>query len=138
MTFVTLKTFDNSIFAHILKAHLEDQGIEAHIFDEHIVTVNPLYSNAVGGIKVKVLEEDFDEANRILAELENEPYKNDLEEVLECPICKSQSLHANFKSMKSPSGILSGIASFLFGTYPIYYQSVYRCKECNHEFNPKK
>lgn len=58
MAFVTLKVFQNSIDAHLLKTQLESEGIECFIFDEQMVTMNMLYSNAVGGIKLKIQEED--------------------------------------------------------------------------------
>ena len=66
MELITIKSFDNSIDAHLLKIELENQGIQCYIYDEHTVTVFPLYSNAVGGIKVKILKTDLDLAKSIL------------------------------------------------------------------------
>jgi hypothetical protein len=45
---------------------LDAGGIEATLFDDEIVTLDWLYSNAVGGIKVVVREEDYDVAADIL------------------------------------------------------------------------
>jgi len=42
MKLVTLKTFDNSIEAHLLKVKLESEGIRCFIFDENIVSMNPI------------------------------------------------------------------------------------------------
>lgn len=134
MNFITLKTFDSSISAHILKSHIEDHGIEVFIFDENIITVNPLLGVAVGGIKVKVEETDFVEAQRILAELDKQPYTDNENEIIHCPSCDSESVYADFISMKSTRGVIAAILSFIFGTYPIYYKRVYKCKSCNHEF----
>jgi hypothetical protein len=54
MDLVTVKTFDNPIDAHLLRIHLESEGIPCYIFDEEIVAIQPLFANAVGGIKVKI------------------------------------------------------------------------------------
>lgn len=134
MTFFTLKTFDNSINAHILKAALEAEGIECFIIDENIVTLNPLYNFAVGGIKLKVLEGDKEKAIGVLIKIENTPYLDEKEQVIKCPSCNSTELYTDFKSMKGAKGILSVITSFLFTIFPIYFNSVYKCKKCNKEF----
>ena len=52
MELITVKVFDSGIEAHILKARLESENIPCFIFDENIVTLNPLFNFAVGGIKL--------------------------------------------------------------------------------------
>ena len=68
MGLITFKTFDNSIDAHILKIKLESEGITCFLFDEHMVSVNPLYSQLIGGIKLKINEEDLIHAKNIVLE----------------------------------------------------------------------
>ena len=138
MNLITVKTFDNAIGAHILQAKLEDEGIVAHIHDENIMTVNPLLNVAVGGVKLRVDEPDVKRALEILAEVDNTPHTNDEDEVISCPNCQSTELYSDFKSMKSAGGVLSGISSFLFGVFPIYYKRLYRCKDCGTEFKGGK
>lgn len=125
MELITLKTFDNSIDAHLLRIELENEGIEAFIYDEHTVTVFPLYSNAVGGIKVKVLKEDLAHAQSIL--LANTA-------LIICPNCTSQNIITNYKSMKGAKGMLSAFLSLFTGTYPFHYEIVNKCRDCNEEF----
>lgn len=136
MNLITLKTFDDAIKAHILRNTLESEGIECFIADENIVTINPLFSNAVGGVKLKVNDFDLEKAQEILKELNDQPFTDENNAIISCPKCSSTNLYSDFKSMKSAKGIFAAIASFLFTVFPIYYKSVYRCKECETEFNP--
>ena len=134
MELVTIRQYDHAITAHIHKNHLESEGIECFIHDEHIVTMNPLYSNAIGGVKLKVLSEDTEKARELLLELDNQPYTSEKEQPITCPKCGSSSLDAGLTSMKSLKGLFSAIISLLFYVYPLYYRSVYKCKSCNFEF----
>ena len=48
--------------AYLLRARLEGSGITAYVRDENLVTLDWLYSNAVGGVKVDVMDEDYERA----------------------------------------------------------------------------
>lgn len=138
MALITFKTFDNSIDAHILKIKLESEDITCFLFDENIVSINPLYSNLVGGIKLKINEEDLERAKEIVSELEQTPYTTEDEKVISCPRCQSTHIESGHKSMKSVGAVLSAIASFLLVIFPLYRKDVYKCKDCGNEFNLKK
>lgn len=135
MGLITFKTFDNSIDAHILKVKLESEGIVCYLFDEHIVSVNPLYSNLVGGIKLKINEEDLVHAKNILRELEETPYTNEEDLAVTCPNCQSTKLKSGYKSMRSVGAVISAIVSFLLMIFPLYRKDVYKCLDCEHEFD---
>jgi hypothetical protein len=137
MAMITIKTCYSEIDAHILKNMLEGEGIECILFDDNIVSINPLYSNAVGGIKLKIQEEDKDKAMNILVELAEKPFLNKNNEVISCPTCQSQKLYSNFNSMNDAKGVLAAITSVLLSAFPLYTKSVYRCKECEMEFDVK-
>ncbi len=47
-----LKSYLNSTLAYLDSAKLSDEGIEAMLKDENIVSINPIYAHAVGGIKL--------------------------------------------------------------------------------------
>ncbi len=51
---------------------LEDVGIPVFVKDEFTILMNPLFSNAVGGIKLQVLEEDLEKASEVLKDFESE------------------------------------------------------------------
>jgi len=55
------------------------------VFDAHMIDLNPLVSNALGGVKIKVREKDAEEAIRLIQALEDTPYTDDNDEVIACP-----------------------------------------------------
>ena len=134
MELITIKTFDNSIEAHIMKSKLESENIMCFLFDENIVALNPLYNITVGGIKLKVNKLDIDKATEIIEETSKSALTNELGEIIKCPSCESDDIYSGFKSMKGTKGIVSVIISFLFMAFPIYYKTVYKCKKCGNEF----
>ena len=134
MELITIKVVDTAIEAHILKNRLDGENIASYIFDENIVTLNPMLNFAVGGIKVKVPKQDYSKAKNILLELDQTPYTDNEDNIIKCPNCESQSFYSDFKSMKDPKGFFAMIAAFALTAFPIYAKSVYKCKECGTEF----
>ena len=59
---VTIATFDQAAQARLAKNVLDDAGIQSTVNDESIVAMDWLLSNAVGGVKVQVWEEDAERA----------------------------------------------------------------------------
>lgn len=53
----------------IVKGRLEAEGISCIISDENTLNSNPMYSNAIGGARLKVKEEDLLKAQEILIDL---------------------------------------------------------------------
>ena len=68
----TVATFANPAEAHLLAAHLGENGIEAVLRDENTVQADMLLSNAVGGVKVDVAEGDYATALAIVRSIEAE------------------------------------------------------------------
>jgi len=69
MNFVTVATSYNPYDLYPLKVSLENNGIQCFIKDEHTIQANPLLANAIGGVKLQVLEEDVEKASELLKEL---------------------------------------------------------------------
>ncbi len=69
---ITIRTFDNYIEANIVENVLNEEGIETLMQDENTVTANWLWSNAIGGIKLQIKEEDIAAAKDILEQLSNQ------------------------------------------------------------------
>jgi hypothetical protein len=63
---VTIATFDQPAQARLAKNALDEAGIRSAVNDESLVAMDWLLSNAVGGIKVQVWEEDADRAVSVL------------------------------------------------------------------------
>ena len=135
MNLVTALTFDDSVSAHLVKTRLENEGIKCFIFDEHINNVMPIYGQAVGGIRIKIKEEDVLKAKQLIEEWELRPFLNQSNETLTCTSCGAQELYAGFKSFKKSLGWLTLAISFLFMIYPFYSKTVYRCKNCGEEMD---
>jgi hypothetical protein len=64
---ITLETFENAMQASLVKQHLEAAGIRCVLADEFTVSNFWHLSNAIGGIKLQVAEEDFERASALLA-----------------------------------------------------------------------
>mgnify|MGYP002622807959 FL=1 len=85
-----LKTYMYSHQAHLDIAKLSDEGIEAVIKDDNIVSINPVFAQAVGGIKILVDEEDYERATEILSINYYDNLKGDFREEIieEQRVCK--------------------------------------------------
>ncbi len=66
MKFVLLASYDNYLSAHISMNRLRAEFINCHLQDEYTVSIDPLLSNAVGGIKLMVAEAQAVRAAEIL------------------------------------------------------------------------
>ncbi|MGE5623947.1 MAG: hypothetical protein ACM3ZT_00180 [Bacillota bacterium] len=64
--FITIATYDKVLDAHIALGRLFAEGIEAELFDDHMVQMDWLYALAVGGIKLRVSRENEHAARKIL------------------------------------------------------------------------
>jgi hypothetical protein len=62
----TLASFSQPVEAHLLRLRLEHEGITAYLRDENMIALDWLYSNALGGVKVDVADEDYEQALAIL------------------------------------------------------------------------
>jgi len=133
-TFVTIAVFTYSAEAGIIKGRLDAEGIETFLFDNLTIDTDPLVSNAIGGVKLKVRKENEAEARKILATI-NEYSLDDSGEEINCPNCGASEIHyfSNVTDIKSLFAFLFG---FLFGTLPFYTKYKYSCEVCKHKFNP--
>ncbi len=129
--FTLLRRFQYSSEAIIYQGKLESQGIEVFLRDNNIVDSNPLYSNAVGGVKMFVKTEDFNKANEILSEVslyavddENQPMK--------CPKCGAEQVAME----QSIEGIKSFLRVVFLGAFALFFSKhKYQCQKCKFEFN---
>lgn len=129
--FTLLRRFQYTSEAIIYQGKLESQGIEVFLRDNNIVDSNPLYSNAVGGVKLYVKTEDFERANAILGEV-NLYSVDDDNQPIKCPKCDATQVEMEIAidGIKSffQVAILAAFAQF-FSKYK------YKCGGCKFEFN---
>ena len=96
MALTTIARFRNPVSAHIARARLEAEGIPAFLADEHLVGVQWLYSDAVGGVKLNVPGPYAEAAREVVAR----DHSRDLRDVLRrrplrivrraCPACGAE------------------------------------------------
>jgi hypothetical protein len=68
LEYIVLATYDNYIPAHIAMGRLQEEGILCWLKDENTVTVDPLLSIAIGGIKLMVAKHQEERARELLGE----------------------------------------------------------------------
>jgi len=134
-TFKTLARFQYSSEAQIIKGRLEADGIQAFLSDNLTIDTDPLISNAIGGVKLKVLTHQAREAQLILDAIRK--YSIDDEgNTINCPNCKSVHIEL-FSTIKDAKSLFCFIFGFLFSSLPFYTKHKYRCEDCNTEFDLK-
>ncbi|MFI1772828.1 DUF2007 domain-containing protein [Thalassobellus citreus] len=132
-TFKTIAKFQYSSEAQIIKGRLEAEGIDAFLSDNLTIDTDPLVSNAIGGVKLKVQTKDALKAQNILDSISK--YSLDDEgSSIHCPSCNSSKIQL-YSTIKNFKAFFSFIIGFLFGTLPFYAKDKYRCDICNHEFD---
>ncbi len=124
-----LQRFDNYFFANITYGKLRDAGIECYLRDENTVTIDPLLSNAIGGIKLEVAEPQFEIALSIMKESE-EAYLNDIE----CPYCNKNGLTVEEKISNHNTFWSKLKNQIAYGQIATYHKK-YRCKHCKGLLN---
>ncbi len=128
MDFVLLNAYPNYVEAHIAKGVLEEQGISSWLKDENTVTIDPILTNAIGGIKLMVSKENAQKAWEILDTL-----RKAQKETVICPKCGSHNIELVSTPRKAMNWI-SSITTFFLGDYAIAVDKVHHCFDCAHEF----
>ncbi len=123
---ITVRTFQNYFSAHIVLTKLRDAGINCFLKDEFTVTVDPILSNAVGGIKLVVVKEHANEAINLLKE-----FDEDYRKTVVCPKCGSHSIELVPK--QTTANLATTLLTWLFGSYAISPKNVYQCSSCKYE-----
>lgn len=132
MDFILLNTYLNYIDAHIAMGVLEEHGINCWLKDENTVTINPMLTNAVGGIKLMVEKENSERAFEILQNLRREQKAS-----LTCPQCGSHNIEF-VSTPRKAANWLSALWGFLTFTVVMPVDKVYHCFDCGHEYNEQE
>lgn len=130
-TFELVKTFPYSAEAFICKGRLESEGIAVYLHDNVTIDANPLYSQAIGGVKLFVAKDDAGKAREILESI-NEFSVDDNGNSLACPNCGASQVEM-MTSLKGKKSLLSFLPALLFAVFP-FVKYRYRCRNCGFEF----
>jgi len=117
--------------AHILLGRFQDAGLTCWLKDENVVTVNPLWTDATGGIKLMVAENQLEEATNLYAQ-----YSAEKKEAFTCPSCNSGNIEYISSDRKAVNW-LSVLLGFLFFSYALPVKT-WRCFNCGIEFKEPK
>lgn len=140
--FITIARYTEVPLAELGKGKLESEGIESYLLNKHHISINWLYSNALGGVKIQVLKEDAEMALEIL----NQDYSSELVAIEEmmppltsedlCPKCGSSNIEIEHTSRKD--GAISFLLIFIFHLPVVFYRKRNKCNDCNYIFKPRK
>ncbi|MBC7566657.1 MAG: DUF2007 domain-containing protein [Pedobacter sp.] len=145
---VVFETYYNPIEANIVKERLVDSGIQCFLSDENTTTINPLYNQAIGGVKLHLFEYDVMAARKVLDDQhvqvtladEVAGFDNHSERISEemksdeiCPKCGSD--HVGYvQATKNRFSILTMLFSILLMIYPFNAKKTHHCFNCGNEF----
>jgi len=128
MYFVELRSFDNYIEANIVLSMLQSFNINCHLKDEHTVSIDPLLSPAIGGMKLMVHPTHVERAWDLLDEAEKTYLKH-----IACPICKAHAL-TTVSITKKHKCKLAALASMLLNGHSVEIKKLYKCTACGYDF----
>ena len=133
--FVTVRKFMNLPDALLAKSILDSAGLECYLGDENIIRMDWFWSNFVGGVKLRVRQEELATAAELLDQSRPEAF--DVAGVGEykqprCPSC--QSLDVSFEELIKLVAYGS-LAGFWFTGFvpPIPLKRIgWNCHSCGH------
>ena len=86
-----LAVFEYSTEAHVTKSKLDSEGFKTMLMDEKTIDSDPLISNAIGGVKLLVHQNDFEKALKIYNEIRTYQKDKNGNDIF-CPNCKSSKV----------------------------------------------
>lgn len=126
--FIPIRSYDNYINANINLGMLEEAGINCHIKDEYTITIDPLLSPALGGMKLMVEETQVHQAIRLLDEAEKSYLQT-----IPCPSCHENRLELINQTTNHISWT-DKLKSLLLNGQEQEVKIFYRCGHCLTEF----
>ncbi|MGB8192167.1 MAG: hypothetical protein WCF67_09625 [Chitinophagaceae bacterium] len=124
MAYTPIRSFDNYLYANILLSRVKDEGYDCYLKDENTVTIDPLLSPAIGGMKLMVLEEDAPTIITLLETLEAEYLAT-----VPCPNCRQHAIQL-IKKTRTSGSFLGALFSQLINGSTQSEQRLYRCSHC--------
>ncbi len=127
---ITIARFSTPEQAHLFRLRLASGGVEAFILDEYMVQMDWLISNAIGGIRVQIAEEDLELSKQIL---QNPPDEPDAAITTNCPFCGSNKTRREELTRR-----LSFLSIFIVGWPLPVAKNYYLCQSCGESWNESK
>ena len=127
--YVTIRSYDNYINANMTLAMLKEGGIDCYIRDEHTITIDPLLSPALGGMKLMVHENDLKDALSILDHSDQLYLQS-----VACPVCQQKSLQ-QIREIEESRDWWERLKNILINGQENRQKSYYRCYSCGTKFD---
>lgn len=125
-TLVTIATYSFAHEAHIARARLEAEEIPVFIADEYTITMQWLYANALGGIRLQVPRPFAETAKAIIEQDYSQLLEDEMgSDETACPQCGSTEVEPYTQGKRSAFMV------FLLVGFPLFfYQHGIRCNVC--------
>lgn len=129
---VTIATYTDAIEAHIARGRLDAEGITVFVADEHLVWADWLYSNALGGVKLRVAQADVESALIVLQKLQRGTYALTEAAPLHCPACGASDPTEDRRTLRI------AISSLFLMNIPLpFTRQGLRCVQCGHRWHAR-
>lgn len=134
---VTFESYYDPMLAHIVLSRLEDNEIPCFLADEYSLDLRPYLNEALGGVKIKVFEQDEERCREIMAE---EPVFDDeafteteapTDADIACPYCGS--INARYGGATEFKFHLPSLLVSLFFSIPLYFRNAWHCFNCHRD-----
>lgn len=127
---VTIRQYRDLTEAMVAQSVLDSAGIAAVLRDENIVRIHWAWSNAVGGIRLEIKQEDAEAAEEVLSQpipaiIETGDYSY---QQPTCPYCQSLDVGFDFMNEKI------GYSSTLRAVSIPWPKNSWKCHTCGHEW----
>lgn len=121
--YTVLATFEYSTEAQLAKSRLDAEGISTMLMDEKTIDSDPLISQAIGGVKLLVLNDDLQKALKIYNAIRAyEVDKNG--NPIPCPSCNSTHILIAPLERKN----------IFYMLFPFFEKTKYICNTCKSIF----
>jgi hypothetical protein len=128
---VTVREFRDLPQALLGKGALDSAEIECYLFDENMIRLDWFLSYALGGIKLRVKEEDAEEARKLLEQAPPEKFEAGEAGEYEQPKCpRCGSLNVDF----GEKGKHLAYATVAIGVPLPVVRHGWRCESCGHQW----
>jgi hypothetical protein len=128
MNFVQVRSFDNYINANMRLSMLKDEDINCYLKDEYTITIDPLLSPAIGGMKLMVYEPQSQRAMEIMEDADKK-----FVQTFACPHCGVHSLELVIQ-IKKPTGFWQRMSFILINGQDEEVKKYYHCTSCKSTF----
>ena len=118
-----LEVFEYSTEAQLVKSKLESENVDCVLKDEKTIDSDPLISQAIGGVKLMVLKQQFLKAQAIYNEIRHYE-KDDSGNPIICPNCGSIKILIAPLERKN----------LFFMLFPFFEKTRYLCNKCDTIF----